>query len=71
MVTATLNDAYTIYNELHLEDKEYLLELIEKQIIEARRDGILLRAIEAEENFLNGKVFRGSTDEMMEYLENN
>ena len=70
MVTATINEAYSIYNRLPLEDKEYLLDLIEKQIIEARRDAILARAKEAEDNYLKGNIVRGSVDELMEYLGN-
>ena len=50
MDTATINDAYSIYNELPLEDKEFLLDLMEKQIIEARRDAVLARVKEAEKN---------------------
>lgn len=37
----TLNEAYSIYNELTLEDKEYFLGLATKQIIEDRRNAIL------------------------------
>ena len=70
MQTATINDAYSIYNDLPLEDKEYLLDLMEKQIIEARRDALLIRAKEAEENYIKGNTFHGSVDELMEYLEN-
>jgi hypothetical protein len=70
MQTATINEAYSLFNELQLEDKEYLLELIEKQIIEARRDAMLVRAKEAEKNYYKGDVFHGSVAEVMEYLEN-
>jgi hypothetical protein len=70
MQTATINDAYTIFNELQLEDKEYFLELIEKQIIDSRREALLKRALEAEENYLKGNVITGSVSELMEFLEN-
>jgi hypothetical protein len=70
MQTVTLNDAYSIFNELTLEDKEYFLGLVEKQIIEERRNAILERAKEAELNYANGNVISGSVDELMEYLEN-
>lgn len=53
METVTINDAYSIYNELTLEDKEYFLDLVERQIIEDRRNAILARAKEAEENYSN------------------
>lgn len=70
MPTATINDAYTIYNELPLEDKEYLLDLIEKQIIEARRDALVERVKEAEENYRKGNVFTGTVADLKKYLEN-
>ena len=40
MQTATINDAYLIYDKLPLEDKEYLLSLIENHIIDARREDL-------------------------------
>jgi hypothetical protein len=70
MQTATINDAYSMYNELSLEDKEYFIGLIEKQIIDARRNAILERAKEAKENYIKGNVFSGSINDIMEYLEN-
>ena len=70
MQTATINDAYSIYNELSLEDKEYFLGLIEKQIIEDRRNAILARAKDAEENYDKGNIFSGNVSEVMEYLDN-
>jgi len=70
METATLNKAYTLYNELSFDDKEILFDLINKQIIEARRDALLERAKEAEKNFSEGKCFTGNVDEIMEFLEN-
>ncbi len=53
METVTINDAYSIYNELTLEDKEYFLDLVERQIVDDRRNAILARAKEAEENYSN------------------
>ena len=47
-----------------------MLDLIEKQIIEARRDALLVKAKSAENNYLKGNVFHGSADEVMEFLEN-
>lgn len=70
MQPATIDTAYSIYNKLSLEDKEYFHGLIEKQIIEARRNAILARAQEAEENYNKGNVFSGNVTELMEYLEN-
>ena len=70
MQAATIYDAYSIYNELSLVDKEYLLDLIEKQIIEARRDSLLARAKEAEENYHKGNVKRGTIAGLKRDLKN-
>ncbi len=53
METVTINDTYSIYNDLTLEDKEYFLDLVERQIVDDRRNAILARAKESEENYSN------------------
>lgn len=70
MQPATINQAYSIYNRLSLEDKEELLRLIEKQIIDDRRKAINKRAKEAKENLKKGDVVRGDVDEVLEFLDN-
>ena len=70
METATINKAYEIYNELSFDDKEMFLDLINKQIVEERRDAIFKRAKEAEKNFSEQKCFTGNVNEIMEFLEN-
>jgi len=70
METATINKAYEIYNELSFDDKEMFLDLINKQIVDERRDAIFERAKESEKNFSEQKCFTGNVNEIMEFLEN-
>ncbi len=54
-----LNKLIDDFNELPFEDREYALELIRKQLVEAKRDAIFRRAKEAESNLKKGKVKKG------------
>jgi len=57
------------FNGLSFEDREYALELIRKQFVEAKREAILKRAKEAEGNLKKGRVKRGSLQDLMKDLE--
>jgi hypothetical protein len=70
MKNTSLNRLVEDFNELPFEDKEYAAELIRKQLIEARRDGIVVRAKEATSNLKKGKVLRGSIGDLLRDLEN-
>ena len=66
----TLNRIIDDFNELSFEDKEYAIELIQKQLIEAKRERIVRRAKEAETNLRKGKVKRGTMEDLLKDLEN-
>jgi hypothetical protein len=70
MKNTSLNRLVEDFNELPFEDKEYAVELIRKQLIEAKRDGIVIRAKEAMSNLKKGKVRRGSIGDLFRDLEN-
>ena len=57
------------FNGLSFEDREYALELIRKQFVEAKREAIFKRAREAEGNLKKGRVKRGSLQDLMKDLE--
>jgi len=56
MKGVTLNRIIDDFNDLPLEDREYAIELIQKQLIEAKRERIVRRVKEAETNLRKGKV---------------
>ena len=69
MRDTVLNKLIDDFNELPFEDREYALELIRKQLVEAKRNAIFRRAKEAESNLKKGRVKKGSLQELMKDLE--
>ena len=57
------------FSRLSLEDKEYVAEIIEKQLIEAKREAIGKRAREAMANLKKGVVKEGTVKDLYEDLE--
>ena len=70
MKNMSLNKLVEHFNELTFDDKEYAVQLIQKQLIEAKREGIIIRAREAMSNLKKGKVKRGSAGDLLKDLEN-
>ena len=58
------------FQELPLEDKEYLTEIIQKRLIETKRDYLAARISEAREDYSRGDAKSGSIKELMKDLEN-
>lgn len=69
MNTATLNKIIEDFNHLPLDDKEYAVEVIEKQLMEAKRAAIAKRAKEAMVNFRKGNSRIGDIKELYKDLE--
>ena len=69
MNVATLNKIIEEFNHLPLDDKEYAVEVIEKQLIEAKRAAIAKRAKEAMVNFKKGNSKIGDIKELYKDLE--
>ena len=67
------NAINSILNEiegLSEDDKDYLLEIIYKQLVEYKRESILHRAKEAETNYNASSVKKGSADDLFKDLKN-
>jgi hypothetical protein len=65
-----INTLLEEFQELALDDQEYVAELINKQLIEFRREHLETRVAEARENYRTGRTKSGSIDDLMEDLEN-
>jgi hypothetical protein len=65
-----LNRLIEDFNELSVEDREFAVELIQKQLIETKRERIVSRTKEAMANLRKGKVKRGSARDLFKDLEN-
>ena len=69
MRNSNLNRLIEDFNHLSLEEREYLIELEKKQLIEAKREQIAKRAENAEKNYKKGRVKSGSVKELFKDLE--
>jgi len=69
MENAPLSKVIADFSLLPLDDKEYALDIIKKQLIEAKRDAIAKRAKKAMSNFKKGAVKKGSLKELYKDLE--
>jgi hypothetical protein len=70
MKGTTLNKIIDDFNELPFEDRVYAVELIQKQLIEAKRERITRRVKEAETNLKKDRVKRGTVEDLLKDLEN-
>lgn len=69
MGTKTLNKLIEDFSQLPLEDKEYAIDVIKKQLTEAKRDAIAKRAKEAMTNLKKRLVKRGTVKDLYKNLE--
>jgi hypothetical protein len=69
MENATLDEVLNEFNRLPLGDKEYVVDVMERQLIEAKREAIAKRARKAMANLRKGAVRKGSIKELYKDLE--
>jgi ribosomal protein S1 len=69
MSIATLDRLIDDFKALPLDDKEYALDVIKKQLAEAKRAAIAKRAKEATSNLNKGAVKTGTVKELYMELE--
>lgn len=69
MNVSTLNKIIEEFNHLPLDDKEYAVGVIRKQLIEAKRAAIAKRAKEAMANLRKGNSKIGDVKELYKDLE--
>lgn len=69
VASVTLNDVLKDFSLLPLPDKKYVIEIMEKQLIEAKRDDIARRAKRAIKNFKKGASKKGTTEDLYKDIE--
>ena len=69
MSTTALNKLIEDFSELPMDDKEYAVDVIKRQLIEARRNAIAKRAKEAMANVKKGAVRKGTVHDLYKDLE--
>ena len=69
MGTMLLNNVIKDFSVLPLDDKQYAVDLMEKQLIEAKREAIAGKAKKAVANLKKGAVKKGAIKELYKDLE--
>jgi len=69
-MSSSINALVDEFQQLTLDDQEYVAEIITKQLLEFRREHLADRIVEARASYKAGKTKSGSFDELMEDLEN-
>jgi hypothetical protein len=69
MSSSTINNLIEDFSHLKLDDKEYAVDVIKKQLIDAKREAIAKKAKEAMANLRKGMVKRGTLKELYRDLE--
>ena len=70
MSTTGINKLIDDFSHLPLEDKEYAVDVISKQLVEAKRDAIVKRSRQAASNLNKGSVKKGNLKSLYQDLEN-
>lgn len=69
MGSTTLDKLIDDFKQLPLDDKEYAIDIIKKQLTEAKREAIAKRAKEAMANLRKGMIKKGTVKELYKDLE--
>jgi hypothetical protein len=69
MGNVTLKKFIEDFKNLSIEEKEYALEIVKKQIIEEKRDVLAKRAKEANNNYRIGNIKTGDVKSLYKDLE--
>jgi len=69
MITVPINRIVEDFNRLTLNDKEYAVDIFQKQLIDAKRDAISKRAKEAMSSLKKGTAKRGTMADLRRDLE--
>jgi len=67
---STINNVIEGFGHLPYEEKEYVAEILRKQLAEERRERLFHRVAEAKENYYKGDVKRGNIEDLRKDLEN-
>ena len=57
------------FEQLPHEEKEYVVEIFRKQMVEERRESLSVRAAEAKENYRLGNIKRGTIEDLQKDLD--
>jgi hypothetical protein len=69
-VKASVQHIIEDFSHLPLDDREYVVDVVKKQLIDSRRDAIAKRAGIASSNLKKGAIKKGSVKDLYKDLEN-
>jgi len=69
MRITALNKLIEDFGQLPIDDKEYAVDIIKRQLIEAKREAIAKRAKEAMANLKKGAIRKGTVQDLHKDLE--
>jgi hypothetical protein len=69
MANVTLNKVIDDFRKLPIEDKQYVIDIFEKEMIDLKREAISRRAKRAILNLKKGTVKKGTIEELYKDLE--
>jgi len=69
MTTTGLSKIIDEFSYLPLEDKGYAVDIMKKQLIEAKRNALFRRAKQAEANLKKGAIKKGTVKDLYEDIE--
>ena len=69
MDSVSVNKVIDEYQYLSIEDMEYVASIIQKQLIELKRENLAARVQEAKSNYVQGLTKSGGLKELMEDME--
>jgi hypothetical protein len=67
---ASVQNIIEDFAHLPLDDREYVVDVVKKQLIDARRDAIAKRASTALSNLKKGAIKKGSVKDLYRDIEN-
>ncbi|MFA6570509.1 MAG: hypothetical protein WCT77_04655 [Bacteroidota bacterium] len=70
MQSSEISGILESFDLLSLDDKEFIIDIIEKNYASAKRDDLIQRVAEAKQNYSDGKVKQGSLKDLLQDLEN-
>jgi hypothetical protein len=70
MSQPSVNHVIQEFGDLPFEEKEYVAEILKKQLAEERRERLSERVAEAKADYKKGEVKRGTIEDLREDLEN-
>ena len=70
MLQSNIKGVIEEFGHLPYEEKEYVAEVLRKQLAEERRERLSKRVAEAKNNYKKGEVKRGTIKELRKDLEN-